>query len=57
MRKQQLTLTIDKDLRGLLSRNAARENRSLANYVCLLLAKAARAEPSLPPVEQQQSAA
>jgi hypothetical protein len=44
MRKQQITITVDKDLRGVLEENAEREGRSLANYTRLLIERGVRAE-------------
>jgi hypothetical protein len=57
MRKQQISITLDAALRGVLEENAEREGRSLANYARRLLDRAARAEEQARPVEQQQTAA
>jgi hypothetical protein len=37
MRRQQITVSLPKDVVGLLSANAKRRNRSISNYAGLLL--------------------
>jgi hypothetical protein len=54
MGKQQISITLDADLRGVLAENAEREGRSLANYARRLLDRAAREEAMrAEPVEQR----
>jgi len=57
MRKQQITASLDKELRILLTANAEREGRSLANYARLLLDRAAREAARAQQVESRQGAA
>jgi len=57
MRKQQITVSLDKELRILLTANAEREGRSLANYARLLLDRAAREAARAQQVESRQGAA
>jgi hypothetical protein len=60
MRKQQLTISLGKDLVGLLSANAKRRNRSISNYAGLLLEEALHEEAAAvraDRIEQQPEAA
>jgi hypothetical protein len=60
MRKQQLTISLGKDLVGLLSASAKRRNRSISNYAGLLLEEALHDEAAAVranQVEQPPSAA
>ena len=57
MRKQQITASLDKELRILLTANAEREGRSLANYARLLLDRAAREAARAQQVESRQGGA